>query len=313
MARLLMTVSYGAFLGDLLLVIGSAKNIAVNGVLAANGGTPFGMFEYTHWGLIVLGIGLAYLAGPARLLLPKGKSASSLTDRYRVPKFVTEVLVEASSTLINRSVADIPMLDKTGIAVLGIVRGTGEGPILAPGPYNRVRIGDTLILQGEPDAIVRIRDELGLKARESVQAGDTRLASADVQLVEAVVPAGSDLVGRTLSEAAFRAQTGLNVLGISKDGEIAATPLQHTRLTVGDTLLVQGHLRDLDRTRAERQVIVLSEVKQPPRSRRAWTTVAILAGALAFAVAGLLPLHVALINRELRASSTERAVRYRCT
>ena len=294
-SRLLMPASYGAFLGDLLIVIGSAKNIAVNGVLAANGAQPFGMFGFSHWGLCILGIGLVYLAGPGRLLLPRGKASTSLTERYRVPKFVTEVLVEPSSTLINRSVADIPLFERHGIAVLGIVRGGSEAAILAPGPYNRVRTEDTLILQGEPDAIVRVRAELGLRERTNVRAGDARLASADVQLVEAVVPAGSDLAGRTLAEAAFRAHTGLNVLAISKHGELAATPLQETRLAIGDTLLIQGHLRDIDRTRGERQIIVLSEVKPPPMGRAAWTSAAILAGTIGVTIAGLLPLHVAAV------------------
>ena len=42
--------------------------------------------------------------------------------------------------------------------------------------------------------------------------------SADVQLVEAVVPAASSLIGTTLAEADLRASTGLNVMAISRTG-----------------------------------------------------------------------------------------------
>lgn len=165
MSRLLMPVSFGAFLGDLLLVIGSAKNLAVNGVLAQQGARTLGMLEFTHYGLGVMLIGVAFLAGPGRRLLPSRKAPASLSERYHVPRFVTEVLVEPASTLINRSVSDLEILQQYGVTVLGIVREGGEAPILAPGPYNRIRRGDTLVLQGEPEALVRARVELGLRAR----------------------------------------------------------------------------------------------------------------------------------------------------
>ena len=62
----------------------------------------------------------------------------------------------------------------------------------------------------EPEELgVGIRQEVGLRERESVKVGDTRLDSADVQLVEAVVPANSQLVGSTLIESDFQAATGL--------------------------------------------------------------------------------------------------------
>jgi K+/H+ antiporter YhaU regulatory subunit KhtT len=64
-------------------------------------------------------------------------------------------------------VADLGLLEKAGAAVVGIVRAGGEGTLLAPGPYNRIRSDDTLILQGEPEALVRLRAELGLKQRDS--------------------------------------------------------------------------------------------------------------------------------------------------
>ena len=75
-----------------------------------------------------------------------------MSEHYQVPKFVTEVLVEPGSSLINRSVAGLDVLEKYGITLLGLVREGGER-VLAPGPYNRVRSEDVLMLQGEPDAI----------------------------------------------------------------------------------------------------------------------------------------------------------------
>jgi di/tricarboxylate transporter len=299
MARLLMPVSFGAFLGDLLLVIGSAKNLAVNGVLLQQDARPFGMFDFTHYGLGVMVLGTLFLAGPGRRLLPARKSQGSLTERYHVPRFVTELLVEPSSTLINRSVADLEILQQYGVTVLGIVRESGEATVLAPGPYNRIRGGDTLMLQGEPDALLRLRMELGLRARASVGSGGQRLDSPDVQLVEAIVPAGSPLVGKTLAESWFRERSGLKTVALAKHGEVVVTRVRGTPLAVGDTLLVQGHVRDIERARGERELLILSEVKPPLFGRGARISVALLAATLGAAVLGLVPLHVAALSGAL--------------
>lgn len=291
MSRLLLPVSFGAFLGDLLLVVGSAKNLAVNGVLAQQGERPFGMFEFTHFGLALLVIGALYLAGPGRRLLPRTRSVASLSERYDVPGFVTELKVEPASTLINRSVSDVETMRGSGLRVLGIVRAGDEGTLLAPGAYNRIRRGDTLVLQGESEAILRMREELGLSLAEGAH---HELDAGDVQLVEAVVPAGSSLVGKTLAESWFAERTGLKPLALSKHGEVESG-VHRTPLEVGDSLLIQGHARDLERARSERELIVLESLESARIGRGGQVSVALLVAMLATGISGLLPLHVAAL------------------
>ena len=110
-------------------------------------------------------------------------------------------------------------------------------------------IADVLLVQGTSEAILRMRAELGLAVREAVQVGPLKLTSFDVQLVEAVIPAGSPLAGRTLAESDFRALYNLNVLGISKHGSVRPLQVTSTHMDVGDTLLIQGHTRDIERAR----------------------------------------------------------------
>ena len=117
----------------------------------------------------------------------------------------------------------------------------------------------------------------------------TRLYSDDVRLVESVIPAGSRFLGQTLTTSEFRTQSGLNVMAISKHGEVQLQRLQETELEVGDTLLVQGHARDIERARSGRQLIMLDEVESKAGGR-SWTAALILAavlGAAALDLAGL--------------------------
>ena len=277
LSKLLIPLSYGSLVGGMVTVVGTSVNVAINGVIEEHGGRPFGLFEFTPYGLCILGVSALYFLFLGHLLLPHKRADQSLSEHYKVPEFVTEVLVDAGSTLINRSVAEVSFGADEQISLLGIVRSEGEGTLLAPGPYNRIRSDDVLILQGRPEAILRMRHELGLRLREHVEVGDTRLDSDDVQLVEAVVPAFSRLADRTLSESDFRASTGLNVLAVSKHGRVQPTVLRDTRLEVGDSLLIQGHTRDVERVQGSRELLVLGELEPPEVGRGAFLT--LLSGA----------------------------------
>lgn len=283
LSKLLIPLAFGSLVGGLVTVIATSTNIAINDVLSKEGHAPFALFEFSKLGLLLLVVTTAYFIGPGRWLLPRSNVDETLTERYQVPKFVTEILVEPTSDLINRNVSDADVFQRFDVAVLGIVRAGGERPVLAPGPYNRIRADDTLILQGAPDDILRLSEVMPLQQRSSVPAGDTRLYSDDVRLIEAVVPAGSVYVGQSLASAEFRTRTGLNVLGLSRHGELQLRRLQETPLEIGDTLLVQGHLRDIARARAERELLVLDEVQAPIASRKSWivlvTLILVLLGA----------------------------------
>ncbi len=292
-SRLLIPLSFGALFGGLCSVIGTSKNIAVNGMIADAGAEPFGVFDFSFYGFCLLFVGSLYFFGPGRALLPRSREEMTLSEHYQVPKFVTEVLVSPSSTLINRAVGERDLFEEHGVTLLGLVRSQGEATVLAPGPYNRVRRDDVLILQGDPESIVKVRRELDLPERPHVKVGDTLLASTDVRLVEAVVPGGSSLVGNTLGESDFRASTGLNVLAISKHGDVQPTKIAEQRLDVGDALLIQGHAPDIDRVRDSRRLIVLDEVGGGEISKATWLTIGLLAAVLGVAAMQWLPLPVA--------------------
>lgn len=292
-STILIPLSYASLVGGLLSLVATSKNVAVNERLGQMGSEPWGLFEFTPYGLLMLALATAFMTLVGRRMLPRGRVAEGLAQHYQVPKFVTEVLVEPNSTMINRTVGDIERLAEIGVSVLGIVR-DGEESIMAPGPYNRIRRADTLVLQGEPEAILRAQKSFELKLVTSARAGDIRLDSSDVRLIEVVVPSGSRLVGHTLVEAEFEARTGLNVLGLSSGGEIEAR-LGQRRLVVGDTLLIQGHEHDIERARRDREVLVLGEVPKRLIGRGGLVTLGLLLGVLVAAGTHLMPLSVAAL------------------
>lgn len=291
-SRLLMPMAFGSLLGGLVTVLATSTNVTVNEIMRRDGEVPFALFEFAPFGLIMVAAGALFFFGPGRALLPKRDVDVSLTDRYQVPKFVTEVMVEPSSSLINRAVADVDIFTRHRVSVLGIVRAGGESPVLAPGAYNRIRADDVLLLQGAPEDLMALSTEMPLRSRQYVETDETRLVSDDVQLVEVVIAANSEFVGRTIVNAQFRTRTGLNVLAVAAHGSLQIKrPHEHV-LDVGDTLLVQGHRPDVERARKERQIIVVDEVERPSLGSRGVTTILLLALVLGLAATTALNLSV---------------------
>ncbi|MEM1449790.1 MAG: SLC13 family permease [Planctomycetota bacterium] len=321
LSKLLLPLAFGSLVGGLVTVVATSTNIAINESIRDHPLeiAPFGLFEFSALGLTLLLVTTLYFVGAGRRLLPTSNVEETLSERYQVPKFVTEVLVEPTSELINRNVADIEVFRRFDVTVLGIVRSGGERPVLAPGPYNRIRAEDTLVLQGSPDDLLRLAEVLPLQRRKSVEAGDTRLYSDDVRLAEAVVPAGSEYVGETLATKEFRTRTGLNVLAMSRHGELQLRRLQDLPLEIGDTLLVQGHLRDLARARRERQLLVLDEVQAPVAGSRSWivlvTLFLVLLGAAVtdehLAVLGLAGAMALVLTRVVRPDEVPRVIDFK--
>src|SRR5688572_15694827 len=91
LSRMLMPMSLGALLGDLLTLISTSKNVAVNGIIEELGSRPFTMFEFTLFGSTILVAGLFYFVGPGLYLLPRVRTEETLAEQYHLPEFITEI------------------------------------------------------------------------------------------------------------------------------------------------------------------------------------------------------------------------------
>src|SRR5262249_53391937 len=73
----------------------------------------------------------------------------------------------------------------------------------------------------------------------------------EIGMAEVMVAADSTLVGKTLVEARFRTRFGLNAIGLRHGRDAHVGPILGERLRVGDTLLVVGAWKDIERLRAD--------------------------------------------------------------
>jgi hypothetical protein len=116
---------------------------------------------------------------------------------------MTEVIVLDNSPLIDKTLAEARISDELDLTVLGILRGE-EKVRIAPSQDEKIKADDLLLVQGRVEDILRVKAEAGIEIKSDFELNDSVLESKDTELFEAMLPRGSDFIGRTLKRLAFQ-------------------------------------------------------------------------------------------------------------
>jgi di/tricarboxylate transporter len=164
-----------------------------------------------------------------------------------------------------------------------------------------LRSGDRIIVKSTPDRLKELETLLGA----SLFSGDERvdaehpLQDATQQIAEVVVVPGSTLDGRTLANIRFRERYQLMVLAMFRSNKWASKQgtehTEETRLHSGDVLLVQGSIKNIDRLKSSRNLLVLDAKSALPISSRAPLAIIIMLAIILTAAFGLLPIAVSAL------------------
>lgn len=313
-SRLLMPLSFAALISGMLTLVATAPNLVVNSELVRQGFDGFEFFSVTVFGLPVLVLGVLYMLiarrwlGAGRGADAAGRRRPSLRDwieQYRLAEWEHRVRVARESPLVGKTLEDLS-LRAAGLNLLVIERGSGRRKtIISPTGATRLEAGDVLLIDARAEKIeveaLRKRylvEPLPLGEAASYLSGRTQ----DLGMIEVIVPAESDLVGRTVLEARMRRELGVTLVGLRRGSSVMGRGLLEEELRVGDTLLLLGFWRDIENLQREGAELVILNTpveleRVLPAASRAPHALAILALVVAFMVSGVIPnVHAALIG-----------------
>jgi di/tricarboxylate transporter len=297
-SRVLMPLAYASMLGGTIFLIGTSTNLVVSAMMAKTGLGAIGFTELAPVGLplALVGIVLILLLGP--FLLPDRGAEED--EAMPAREYLAEVAVVAGSPFAGKRLEELT--HGLGLRVLAVTRG---GAALEASPELVLAEGDALLLEEDRLDLLRVKDLRGLEMRAEAKARAGE--GEDVVLMEAAVPVGSSLVGRSLKEAFFAEHFGLVALAIARrpaiqrltrvqllHGLFGAHSLSTLPLSAGDVLLVRGP-RPRVRALADGTTLTLlgSVEYQPVRYRKALVAVAIFLAVLVIGLLKLVPLAVA--------------------
>lgn len=259
-SQLMMPLSFAALISGMTTLVATAPNLVVNSELDRHGHQGFQFFSFTPYGVVVLILGIIYMI-LARRWLPDhrdesaGKSVrpsvSNWIEKYHLAGRAHRWLVSDHSSLVGKSVADLDLRGGDRINIIAIDRLVRMSrKLIRPTPDTEIQSGDILLT----DTIAIDLDVAALSRKFAIQELSIGGAYFDdrtqeIGMAEVIVPTDSALVESTVEESRFRSRFGLTVIGLRHGPTAINRPPTREKLKIGDTLLVVGRWKDIERLR----------------------------------------------------------------
>ncbi|MBI4454988.1 MAG: SLC13 family permease [Acidobacteria bacterium] len=292
-SKLLLPLAFSSILTSSVTLISTSTNILVSGLMVGNGLEPLGMFELAPVGIPIAVIGLVYMMTLGRRLMPAGRGEQDLTEEFGLRSYLSEILILPNSAWVGKTLKQSGLGRDLDLTVLRIIRDKNQN--LAPSANVGLQPGDVLLVEGQSEDILKIKDTAGIEIKADAKLSDPELGTEDVGLVEAILLPPSPLIGTTLKAHRFRERYGLQVLAINRHGEAIRSKISRLRLRMGDVLLVQGARARIAALKGDIFRILGAVEETRPNLRRAPIAVLVFAAAVAVGTLKLLPLPVAIL------------------
>lgn len=247
-SEILMPLSFGSLIGGLATLIGTSPNILISGIRRDIVGQPFEMFDFTPVGAGIAVCGVVFLTFGWRLL-PSGRHARTPPEaQFEIAGYTSEVTVPAGSTMVGKTIADLEALGQDNLTVTAVIRGNARRTV--PRGNWQIHENDVLVIESDPHVLEQVVAEARLAlvgntaladeaASETKQRPET-LGADKLSVVEAIVTAGSLMVGASSTSLRLRHDYGVNLLSLSRRGGRVEARLRRTRFQPGDVVVLQG-------------------------------------------------------------------------
>ena len=290
-SKLLIPLSYATIMGGMITLVGTSTTLVLNGFMTDRGLGSIPGLPLLYTGLAVCATGIVFMVTLGHRLLPDRKDILANFEQNK-REYLVETALSPNSPLAGQNVLNAGLRSLKGIYLVEIVR---QQKIISPvDPQEQLQGDDVLIFAGETEYIVDLVDNgRGLTLPEHA---NTRNQD-QVNVIEAVVGANSNLIGHTAKEIAFRERYDAAIVAIHRNGERISGKIGEITLRQGDLLLLYAGKNFRNRVDLYRDIFIVSQVKEvfQPNRKKVTAFLAIMVAAIGAVIAGYLSLFVALL------------------
>ena len=255
-SKLLIPLSYAAILGGGITLIGTSTNLILNGLVVESGYPSLELFDFAYVGIPMSLIGLLYFLFVGKKLLPaKQDVLEDFISKAR--EYLVETKINSGSPLVNKTIEAAGLRRLKGLYLVEIIR---KQQYISPvSPQEVLKEGDTLTMVGATKTVAElVNTKMGLSLPEEI---DVAFGSK-MNVIEAVVPFNSSLIGDKVKDTNFRAKYDAAILAVHRNGEKLSGKIGDIVLEPGDLLLLLVGADFATRTEGINDYYIISRIKE---------------------------------------------------
>jgi len=226
---------------------------------------PFGMLDFSPVGGIIAILGVLFVVLIGWRFIPKGSYKKPGTESlFSIDEYITEIRIPKGCKFISKKVSEIEKYSEERLIIIGCI--SKNGNIYTPRQDQIIGEGDRFQIQADPVDLVLITPDSALVKR-----------------------------GRTY----FRRRTSnsLILMAVARQGKPIRKRLGNVIFRVGDVLLIQGNIDNLDDNISSLNLVPLAQREvQVGEFSRVSLALLIFGGAIGFSMAGILPTTLAFVG-----------------
>jgi len=267
-SRLMMPLSVAALVSGMTTLVATAPNLVVNAALVRHGAEGFHFFSFMPFGGPLLILAILYMLFARRWLVVKkggereGADRPSLGDwieRYKLADREYRLRVTEQSPLVGKALEELNLRSMSGANIIAIERNRRFATdVMSVNAKTELQADDILLIDlfaPKPDiGVLQQRFALEVLPLSGAYFSNR---SQEIGMAEVMVSADSELVGTTVVDGQFRTRFGLTVIGLRHGLAAQERGLLTQPLRIGDTLLLIGRWKDIERLRSDTSSLVV--------------------------------------------------------
>ena len=303
-SRLMMPLAFAGLISGMLSLVATPPNVVVHSELVRHGEAGFSFFSFTPFGLVVLVLGIGYMLLTRHWLNGEVRKDGRVESRrtlldlvldYKLNGRERRLRIRPHSPLIGHTLGELELRTRHGANVIGIERQHKfTTRVIAADSGTVLQQGDVLLdLFANQDDLRSLCQAMQLEPLH-FKAAYFIDQSQELGMAEVSLPPGSQLIGKSILELAFRTRFDLNVVGLRREQAAIDAQLVEEKLRLGDTLLVVGPWKAVRQLQSRpKDFLVLSLPAEidlvAPARRRAPQALLSLAVMVGLMVSGAVP------------------------
>jgi di/tricarboxylate transporter len=257
---------------------------------------PFGMLDFSPVGGIIAILGVLFVALIGWRFIPKGSYKKPGTESlFSIEEYMTEIRIANGCKFINKQVNEIEKYTEDRLAIIACI--SKDGNIYTPSHGQIIEEGDRFQIQADPVELKLMMDEYGLRLTKKMRARIDRLKDKDTTYKEVLITPNSELVNRDRSYFRKRTSNSLTLMAVARQGQPIRKRLGEVIFRVGDVLLIQGNIDNLDDNISSLRLVPLAQREvQVGVFSRISLALFIFGTAIGLSMTGILPTTLAFVG-----------------